>query len=190
MVSERSIPVPDGLTRKIIIGMFAGFVVGAVLNVADLQGMAHDLVIAGVLHVGGSLFLASLKLLVVPLVFVSLVCGTAALDDIAKLGRVGGKTLGLYLLTTGLAITFAISVAVVLQPGAGFDLPTTVDFAPKESPPLSEVLIGLFPSNPVRAMADGKMLQIIIFACLFGLTLTLAGEPGQRLHRCRQESEG
>jgi Na+/H+-dicarboxylate symporter len=133
------------------------------------------------LHVGGSIFLASLKLLVVPLVFVSLVLGTAALDDITKLGRVGAKTLALYLTTTAIAISLALMAATIVAPGAGFNLETDVNFAAKPAPPLSQVFIDLFPSNPVAAMADGNMLQIIVFAGLFGLAMTLAGDPGKRL---------
>ena len=116
-----------------------------------------------------------------PLVFVSLVCGTAALDDVSKLGRVGGKTLGLYLFTTAAAISLALLVAAFVQPGGGFDLPTDLAYAGREAPPLTETLINIFPTNPVRAMADGNMLQIIVFSVLFGLAMTLAGEPGQKL---------
>jgi len=77
------------LTFKIVLGMGAGLAVGLLLNWIGVSGWIEDVVVDGLLRVGGSIFLASLKLLVVPLVFVSLVCGTAALDDVAKLGRVG-----------------------------------------------------------------------------------------------------
>ncbi len=126
-------------------------------------------------------FLASLKLLVVPLVFVSLVCGTASLDDVTKLGRVGGKTLGLYLLTTAIALTVAVLAAIVIQPGAGFELTTEASFVAKEAPSLAETFIGLFPTNPIQAMATGNMLQIIVFSVLFGLAITLSGEPGAKI---------
>jgi len=154
---------------------------GLVLNAIGVSGFLGDFVVGGLLHVGGAIFLASLKLLVVPLVFVSLVCGTAALEDVAKLSRIGGKTLGLYLVTTAVAISLALLLASVVQPGAGFDLTTEAVFSVKEPPSLSDTLINLFPSNPIRAMAEGNMLQIIVFAGLFGLALTLAGAPGKRL---------
>ncbi len=130
---------------------------------------------------GGSIFLASLKLLVVPLVFVSLVCGTAALDDVARLGRVGVKTLGLYLVTTAIAVSLALIAATIVQPGAGFELDSDASFQAQAAPSLAEVFIDLFPTNPIQAMADGNMLQIIVFAGLFGIALTLSGEPGKRL---------
>jgi Na+/H+-dicarboxylate symporter len=169
------------LTIRILVGMGAGLVTGVLFNLVGVEGFLQDYVVEGLLHVVGAIFIASLKLLVVPLVFVSLVCGTAALDDVAKLGRVGGKTLVLYLLTTATAISLALLAAALVQPGGGFDLPTDVTYMGREIPPLSETLINLFPSNPVRAMADGNMLQIIVFSILFGLAITLSGEPGRKL---------
>jgi len=169
-----------GLTFKILVGMGAGLATGLLFNAIGVTGFLDTFVVEGLLHIGGAVFLASLKLLVVPLVFVSLVCGTAALEDVTKLGRVGVKTLGLYIATTAIAISLALLAATAIQPGAGFDLETDQSFQAKKAPPLSEVIINLFPSNPIEAMAEGNMLQIIVFAGLFGLALTLAGEPGKR----------
>jgi len=171
------------LTVRIIIAMSVGVVVGVGLNLAPESSFVDTFLVGGLFHVGGKIFLASLKLLVVPLVFVSLVCGTAALEDVTKLGRIGGKTVGLYLVTTATAITLALVAAAVVRPGAGFELQTDAVFEVTEPPSLTETLINLFPTNPVQAMADGNMLQIIVFAGLFGVALTLAGEPGQRLLR-------
>ena len=120
------------LTVRIVIGMTAGMAVGLVLNAIGVSGFLGDFVVGGLLHVGGAIFLASLKLLVVPLVFVSLVCGTAALEDVAKLSRIGGKTIGLYLVTTAVAISLALLLASVVQPGAGFELTTDAVFSVKE----------------------------------------------------------
>jgi len=169
------------LTLQILIGMGAGLAFGLLLNWIGVSGWIEAFLVKGLLHVGGSIFLASLTLLVVPLVFVSLVCGTAALDDVAKLGRVGAKTLGLYLATTAIAVSLALAAASIVRPGAGFDLHTDASFQSQQAPSLSDVLIGLFPTNPVQAMAEGNMLQIIVFAGLLGLALTLSGEPGKRL---------
>jgi Na+/H+-dicarboxylate symporter len=171
------------LTFRIVAGMLGGAVLGALLNGIGFQegGLTDSLLVKGLFHIGGAIFLASLKLLVVPLVFVSLVCGTAALEDVTKLGRVGAKTLALYLMTTAVAITLALITAGLVQPGVGFNLQTGADFVAQEAPALSDVLIRIFPTNPVQAMADGNMLQIIVFSGLFGLALTLAGEPGARM---------
>ena len=169
------------LTIQILGGMAAGALVGLGINLAGATGPVGVFLVDGVFHVVGKVFLASLKLLVVPLVFVSIVCGTAALDDATKLGRVGGRTLGLYLLTTAIAISLAIFAAVVVDPGAGFDLPTDVEYAGGSAPPLTQTLIEIFPTNPVKAMAEGNMLQILVFALLFGLAIVYAGAPGERL---------
>ena len=169
------------LTSKIFVGMVSGLVLGILLHMLGIRGWVESLVVEGLFYVVGSIFLASLKLLVVPLVFVSLVCGTAALDDVSKLGRVGGKTVGLYLLTTALALILAVLAAVIVRPGDGFELTTDVEYVAQAAPTLSDTLIGLFPENPIRAMAEGNMLQVIVFSILFGLAVTLSGDPGRRV---------
>src|SRR5690606_19298274 len=103
----------------------------------------------GVVEVGGRIFLSSLKLLVVPMVFVSLVTGTGALEDIKKLGRMGTKTFFLYMLTTCLAIAIALFFAELVDPGLGFVAGTPSNFTVQDSPPLVDVIANIFPSNPV-----------------------------------------
>jgi Na+/H+-dicarboxylate symporter len=175
------------LTLQILAGMGLGFACGLILNLvlARTSGSATDFLmdygVDGVLQLIGRAFLALLQMLVVPLVFVSLVCGTAALDDIRKLGRIGLHTISLYLFTTAVAISIALGAAVLIGPGRGFGLDTSVEFEAVEAPSLIEVLIGIFPRNVVAAMSEGNMLQIIVFAILFGLALTLSGKPGKRL---------
>ncbi len=168
------------LTVRILIGMGGGFAAGVLLNLFG-NAFIEEYVVEGLFHIGGSIFLASLKLLVVPLVFVSLVCGTAALEDITKLGRIGGRTLALYLSTTAIAISLALLATIVVRPGDGFDLQTDASFVAQPAPSLADTLINLFPSNPIRAMAEGNMLQIIVFSVLFGLAITMAGSPGKRV---------
>lgn len=170
------------LTRNILIALLLGALTGIALNTVGVESAAADFLVSGLFHVGGQVFLSTLKLLVVPLVLVSLICGTAALDDISKLGRIGGKTMGLYLFTTAVAITLAIAAGVLLKPGAGFDLVAEgAGYSGTDAPPLTQVLIDIFPTNPVQAMSEGNMLQIIVFAVLFGLALSLSGEAGARL---------
>jgi len=171
----------SSLTARILTGMGAGLVFGLALNFLGISGTAQEWIVGGVLYAGGEIFLATLKLLVVPLVFVSLVCGTASINDIAKLGRVGGKTLLLYLATTAIAITLALAAAVIVEPGEGFALTTNLDYEAVEPPSLTETIVGLFPTNPIRAMADGNMLQIIVFAGFFGLAIATAGRAGERV---------
>lgn len=169
------------LTTHIMIGMISGLALGCLLNLMGPTEWVQSYLIGGLFELGGRIFLASLKVLVVPLVFVSIVCGTASLDDIKKLGRIGGKTMGLYVLTTAVAIALAIVAALLISPGDGFTMTAPSNFVAASTPPLLDVIANIFPSNPFKAMVDGEMLQIIVFAVLFGLALTLSGAPGKRL---------
>lgn len=181
------------LTARIVLGMTAGIAVGFffqwLLAGADerhltLLGMSLPLkafFVDGIFHVGGEVFIASLKMLVVPLVFVSLVCGTCSLSDTSKLGRLGGKSIGLYILTTALAISLAIGAALLASPGNGVEMQSDATFDVSSAPTLAQVFINIFPSNPIQSMASGNMLQIIVFAVLFGLAVALSGQAGERI---------
>lgn len=170
------------LTRKILIGMLLGIVLGSVFNYIGVEeGFLKTFLLGGVIEAGGRIFLSSLKLLVVPMVFVSLVAGTGSLNDLKKLGRLGSKTFGFYIITTSLAITLALSVAELLDPGLGFIMTAAQTFSAKEAPSLVDVVVNIFPSNPFEAMVKGEMLQIIVFAILFGVGITLAGDSGKRV---------
>lgn len=177
-----------GLTTQILIAMALGFFAGLLLNQFSTVGDFVDTYVTnGILSLGGKLFIASLKLLVVPLVLVSIVCGAASLDDVKKLGRVGAKTFGLYIFTTACAITLAILLAAVFGPGVGFNLESGASFQAQEAPPFIETLVNMFPSNPFAALAKGEMLQVIVFALLFGFAMVFSGEPGKRILRIFQD---
>tara|TARA_R110000744_G_scaffold7400_2_gene25654 strand:- start:7849 stop:9189 length:1341 start_codon:yes stop_codon:yes gene_type:complete len=181
------------LTTRIVTGMVAGILVGTILQWLMPDG--SDLVIPlylfdfslrgffvdGVFEVIGQIFISSLQMLVVPLVFVSLICGTCSLKDTTKLGRIGGKAIGLYLLTTAIAISFAMSLALLVSPGEGVNMVAGTTFTSREAPSLAQVLIQMFPSNPFAAFAQGNMLQVIIFALLFGIAIALSGKAGDRI---------
>ncbi|MGA1204263.1 MAG: dicarboxylate/amino acid:cation symporter [Opitutales bacterium] len=175
------------LTLQILTGMGLGVIVGLLGNFliegneGALAGALWQFGVDGLFKLAGAAFMALLQVLVVPLVFISLVCGTAALDDVRKLGRIGARTVFLYLATTAIAISLALAASVVIGPGRGFGLSTEANFEATAPPSLTEVLIGIFPKNILEAMSSGNMLQIIVFAILFGLALTLSGNPGQRL---------
>ncbi len=175
--------VRSTLTRNILIGMGSGLLLGSLIHWADLaaDGPVMTFLVNGLIDLGGSVFIASLKLLVVPLVFFSLVCGSSNLSDGSSMGRIGLKTLGLYLMTTAIAITLALTIATTIDPGVGINLATTSEFVPRESPSLKQVLINIFPTNPIRAMAEGNMLQVIVFAILVGVAISRCGEPGARV---------
>ncbi len=167
------------LNSRILIGLAVGIVIGLTLRLFSSEWIDVWL-IDGVFQVIGNLFINALQMLVVPLVLVSLICGASALGDPSRLGRLGGKTLALYLLTTGIAVTLAITAGLVIRPGAGADLTSAAEYVGNTAPSLVEVLIALIPTNPIRAMAEGNMIPIIIFALLIGVSITLAGDAGRR----------
>ena len=177
------------LTQRILLAMAAAILLGSATQQlllwpeipAWLDTVLSEGLAGGVFYVGGKIFVASLKVLVVPLVFISLVCGTCQLQGQSSLGRLSIKAIGLYLLTTAIAISIAIFVAELLQPGMGIEMPTAADFTAPASQPLSQVFINIFPNNPVKAMAEGNMLQVIVFAILIGLAISRSGVHGERL---------
>ena len=169
------------LTRNILVGMALGILVGLAFNFGGIDRESPGYFVGTLFPLMGSIFVRLLQMLVVPLVLFSLVCGTAALDDVRKLGRIGLKTVAFYLSTTAFAIAIAIGLAILVQPGAGFELNYDSSFAVKESPPLSEVILNIVPLNPIESMAEGNMLQVIVFAILLGVAMCLAGAPGKRV---------
>lgn len=170
------------LTNKIFIAMAAGIVIGSIANSFDLSGsIIESAFFFGLFDIVGKIFIASLKLLVVPMVFVSLTCGTASLGGNGRMGVMASKTIGLYLLTTALAISIALTLAVIIQPGSGNQFETDATYQASSAPPLADVLINIVPSNPVAAMAEGNMLQVIVFAILFGVAISRSGEFGAKI---------
>ena len=176
------------LTKKILMGMGLGLAIGVLLQVTDLANNAFvsSYVLNGVIDAGGKIFVTLLKMMVVPLVFVSLVCGARSLGATGSVGRLGGKTIGLYLVTTALAVSFALMLALIVDPGLSAsdeqNAALTYDaYQAKEAPSVKDTLINIFPANPIQAMAEGKMLQVILFALLLGLALSRAGEAGDRI---------
>ena len=171
------------LTKRILLAMVAGLLLGSFTHYLSLDdnNFIIQFGVNGILDLGGQIFIVTLKLLVVPLVFVSLACGASNLSGGISLGRIGFKTLILYLFTTAAAITLALVVANLINPGLGMSLASDTIFVAKESPPIKQVFLEIFPSNPVKAMAEGNMLQVIVFAILVGVAISKSGEYGVRL---------
>ncbi|MBF4693633.1 dicarboxylate/amino acid:cation symporter [Fusibacter ferrireducens] len=168
------------LTKKILIAMLLGVIVGLILNPFGENVIVKDYVVGFGFVLFGSVFIALIKMMVVPLVFVSLTLGAAQMGDIKKLGRIGGKTVGFYLLTTAIAITIAIIVGTIVKPGSFMQMTAQeMTYEAAESPDFVNVLINMVPTNPIDAMAKGNMLQIIIFALLTGTAITIIGEKAK-----------
>jgi Na+/H+-dicarboxylate symporter len=172
---------PFALTHKILIGMLAGVIVGSILFYCPDWPRVDAIVVEGILAIGGEIFFATMQMLVVPIVLVSLVCGVSHLKDIRQLGAVGLKTLALYLCTTAIAITLGLCFANLFHIGDGMLALSEQVFQIEKPPSLRETLVNIFPTNPFQALAEGNMLQIIVFALLLGTAITRLRERGHRI---------
>lgn len=167
------------LNAQIIIALVVGILVGALLNVSGVAE-AHPEWISNSFQLVGKLFINALKMLVLPVVIVSLICGASSLSDPSRLGRLGGKTIFYYLITTAVAISLALSAGILFRPGEGVERSfEAANIA--AAPAISEVFLRLIPRNIVEAMHQENMLGIIIFSLILGVAITLSGEAGKRV---------
>ena len=167
-------------TQKILAAMLFGAILGIILNnISIYNSLINQYLSNGVFEVVGKLFVNSLKMLVVPLVFCSITVGITSLGNLSLMGRVGLKAIIIYLLTTAFAITLALIFAIFIEPGQGYEIDSSIQFSAKEAPSLSSVLTSIVPSNPILAMADGEMLQIILFAIILGIAITITGNKAE-----------
>ena len=153
------------LWQQILVGLVLGVVVGMLFK-------SFALALAPV----GALFLNAIKMLIVPLVFVSLVAGITAMSDSAKLGRISVKTIAIYLVTTAFAVSIGLAFGTLFSPGDGMNMVASGSEEAKQAPSLVQILVGLVPTNPVMAFAEGNILQIIVFAIALGVSMNLVGE--------------
>ena len=178
---------PKKLTFFVLLSMILGGLFGIGINLFLDFPWIHTYIVDGLFKLGGTIFLSSLKMVVVPLVFVSVVCGTISLRDASRLGRIGFKTFGLYLFTTALAISLALLVSYLIQPGLNFNLGdpnlSGGSYQPSQAPSMLQTVINLIPSNPFQSLTSGNMLQIIVFAIIFGFAILMAKEKGERIVR-------
>lgn len=163
------------LTVKILIGLVVGAVTGIVFNIFAPD--AFQSVNTYFLDPIGTTFLNLIMMIVVPLVFFSIALGAAGMGDPKKLGRIGGKTVGFFLVTTAIALAIGLTIALVVQPGnEGMLSEGDENFTAEEAPPIMETITNIIPSNPIEAMATGDMLQIIAFALFVGVALAILGD--------------
>ncbi|MDO5388758.1 MAG: dicarboxylate/amino acid:cation symporter [Clostridia bacterium] len=167
-----------GLSTQIFIALIGGAVLGVLIHYFMPEGYLRDTVIInGILYVIGQGFIRLMQMLVVPLVFCSLVCGSMAIGDTKTLGKVGIKTVIFYIFTTAVAVCVALMVASVIDPGVGVNLANveTGNVSAGEATSLVDTLLNIIPKNPIGAMADGDMLPIIVFALFVGIMLAKLG---------------
>ncbi|GGE67703.1 dicarboxylate/amino acid:cation symporter [Priestia taiwanensis] len=175
-------------TRNILLALLFGAIVGLALNLfaphlfTPLNQYVFDPV--------GKLFIKLIKMLVVPIVFFSIALGAAGIGDPKKLGRIGGKAISFFLVTTALAIMLAMALALVLSPGkvGSIDTAASQAYEPKGEPPsVVDTFLNIVPDNPIQAMVNGDMLAIIFFAVLVGFALAMLREKSPTFYNFIEE---
>ncbi|WP_102275375.1 dicarboxylate/amino acid:cation symporter [Cytobacillus massiliigabonensis] len=174
------------LSKKILLGMGLGIIVGLILNLA-LPSM-YDTIQSYILYPLGKIFVNLIKMLVVPIVVVSLILGTSGISDPKKLGRIGAKTISFFLITTAIAIILAIGMSYLFQPGSGDFQLDGANYEATEAPPVIDTLVNIIPTNPVNAMAQESMLQIIVFSIFIGYGLSRLGEKVSGIYRLIEQA--
>lgn len=153
--------------------IFASLILSVIVGLA-LGDSAAGWVNAWIAPIG-NMFINLIKMVIVPVVFCSLVVGMTSMGDMKKLGRIGVKTLAIYMVTTAIAIVIGFAIAGIIQPGIGMALPTEAAPKIKEAPSFMQVLVNMIPSNPIASMAKADILPIIIFALFVGAGIISVG---------------
>ncbi len=166
------------LSKKIFLALGVGFLFGSLFNYLDLF---QNKIFLDFIEVPGSIFISSLKMLIVPVVFFSIVSGVTGLSNVSTLGRIGTISVLLYLITTCIAITLALVFSNIIDPGIKKNIMEVETFIKQETPDLKNVIINIVPSNIFKAFSDANMLQVIFFAIIFGITLNLISKKNVKL---------
>ncbi|RIJ17386.1 dicarboxylate/amino acid:cation symporter [Henriciella mobilis] len=189
------------LWKRVMIGLAIGLAIGTAVRYGMISSLGHDdgiarsQEIANIFKPLGDLFLNLIRMLVVPLIFLTLVSGVLALGDPRKLGRLGGRTIGIYMMTTLVAVTLGLIMGTIFQPGNGYDLSSVTPEQIAETQARLEsggaleqvgvyesimrTILSIVPTNIVASMTNGDVLPIIFFAIMFGIGILLAGEAGK-----------
>ena len=132
----------------------------------------------------GTIFINLIKMMIVPVVFTSLVVGMTSLGDTKTLGRIGVRTIAIYLVTTAIAIVIGFAIAGIGEPGAGLQMAAEGKVDVKQAPTIMQVLVAMIPTSPVEAMAKAQILPVIVFALFVGVgIIQVGGERAQILIR-------
>ena len=169
------------LGKKSIIGLICGLILGAILCVIPDSSIKNDIIINEILNFIGTGYLNLIKMTIVPFVFTSLVMGITSATDVRQVGRIGSKTLIIYMATTVVASAFGILGGMILKPGVGVNLGSfdlSQSFENVETS-VSKVLLDFIPTNIVESFANGKMIHIVVFAVFVGIAISLLGDKAQ-----------
>lgn len=175
-------------TTQLFIALFFGIVFGIIMKALPAWVYIDDIIVNGLFKLVGNGFIELIKMTVVPLIFTSLVCGISSFSDTKKLGKVGAKTLFIFLVTTLIAIFISLILTSFIKPGEGVnatvaksccDCANNVQSASPKSP--VDIILDIIPSNPIKSMSKGNLLQILVFASFFGVSLGMIGEKSQKV---------
>ncbi|WP_300342890.1 MULTISPECIES: dicarboxylate/amino acid:cation symporter [unclassified Fusobacterium] len=177
------------LTTKIFIALILGIITGLVLHPLKDNVIVNNYIVNFVFNLLGNGFIRAIRMVVVPLVLCSLVIGAAGIEDVTKLGRIGIKTLTFYLSTTAVAVVLALVGGNIINPGRGVNIGeiATSEVTIAKTKPFVDILLDMIPINPAEAMANGNMLQIIVFAILVGIAISLLGSKADNIKRIFEE---
>lgn len=169
------------LGNWILIGMVLGLIFGLFLNFNVHDPFIKDVIFMdNIFYLGGNLFIKLMKMLVVPLVFCSIVVGVASISDIKTLGSIGGTTIGIYLITTAIAVTIALGIGILIKPGLGLNMLNAAQTANVTiNQTMADTILNMVPDNPINSLASGDMLPVIIFGLLVGIILAKLKEETQ-----------
>ena len=173
------------LGNWILISMVLGFIVGLILNFYVTNPFIKDIIlIDNVFYLGGNLFIKLMKMLVVPLVFCSIIVGVTSISDIRKIGEIGGRAILIYLFTTAVAVTIAILIASLIDPGIGLNMSGLADPSNVTSNvTITSTILDMIPDNPLNSLATGDMLPVIIFGIIVGVILAKLKEETETINK-------
>ena len=173
------------LGNWILISMILGLIVGLILNFYVTNTFIKEVVlIDNVFYLGGNLFIKLMKMLVVPLVFCSIIVGVTSISDIKKIGSIGGRAILIYLLTTALAVSIALLIAGIVEPGIGLNMTGLADPSNvTTNVTVTNTILDMIPDNPLNSLANGDMLPVIIFGVIVGFILAKLKEETETINK-------
>lgn len=177
------------LGNWILISMILGLIVGLILNFYVTNPFIKDIIlIDNVFFLGGNLFIKLMKMLVVPLVFCSIIVGVTSISDIRKIGAIGGRAILIYLITTALAVTIALLIAKIINPGIGLNMVGLADSSNvTTNVTITGTILSMVPENPLNSLANGDMLPVIIFGVIIGIILAKLKEETETINKIFSE---
>ena len=178
------------LGNWILIGMILGLFFGLFLNFYVHDHFIKNIVLMdNVFYLGGNAFIRLMKMLVVPLVFCSIVVGVSSISDIRKIGTIGGRAILIYILTTAVAVTIALSIGILLKPGLGLNMAAAAQTSNVTiNQTMTDTILNIIPENPLNALANGDMLPVIIFGVIIGFILAKLREETEVVNKFFEQS--